>query len=80
MFYPESESNAQIQPSFSLPAQDQEVLRVILLGDSAAIRDMIHTLAVNRITDPYLWSPLTPTGRDREYIAIQTKRNAPDKA
>lgn len=80
MFHSESESHDQIQSPFALPPRNQELLRFILLGDYAAVRDMIQTLAVKQVADPQRWTPLTPTGREGEYITVHTKRTAPKES
>lgn len=49
---------------------------MFLLGDYGAIRRMIGRLAANGVADADLWTPLQPTGREGEYIAVHTKRVA----
>ncbi len=62
---------------FKLPVRQQEVVRLIALGDYAAVRDTIHQLGAKGCADPDRWTKLMPTGREGEYISIHTRRYAP---
>ncbi len=62
---------------FKLPTRQQEVLRLIALGDYSAVRDTIHQLGAIGYADPDRWTKLIPTGREGEYISIHTRRYAP---
>ncbi|WP_035987260.1 hypothetical protein [Leptolyngbya sp. KIOST-1] len=62
---------------FQLPVRNQELVRLIAIGDHGAVRDTIHQLGALGYADPDRWSKLTPTGREDEYLAIHTRRYAP---
>jgi hypothetical protein len=62
---------------FKLPTRQQEVVRLIALGDYSAVRDTIHQLGAIGYADPDRWTKLIPTGREGEYISIHTRRYAP---
>lgn len=76
---PNSEPALTSASPVALPAHNQEVLCLFLLGDHAAVRNMISRLAISGIADATRWTPLQPTGREDEYIAVHTKRIAPEK-
>lgn len=83
MFHP-SESGSTHPPAsesrsaITLPARNQEVLHMFLMGDYGAISSMIGRLATSGIADATRWTPLQPTGREGEYITVHTKRMAPE--
>lgn len=83
MFHP-SESGAtvssavQVAHPLTLPPKNQEILRMFLLGDYSAIRNMISRLAAQGIAEANHWTPLQPTGRADEYISVHTRRMAPE--
>jgi hypothetical protein len=62
---------------FKLPVRQQELVRLIALGDYSAVRDTINQLGALGYTDPNKWTKLMPTGREGEYISIHTRRYAP---
>ncbi|WOD37775.1 hypothetical protein [Nodosilinea sp. E11] len=62
---------------FQLPVRNQELVRLIAIGDYGAVRDTIHHLGAIGYADPDRWSKLIPTGREGEYLAIHTRRYAP---
>jgi hypothetical protein len=62
---------------FTLPVRNQELVRLIAIGDYGAVRGTIHQLGAIGYADPDRWSKLIPTGRDGEYLAIHTRRYAP---
>jgi len=61
----------------SCPCAKQELVRLIALGDSAAVRDTINQLGALGYADPNKWTKLMPTGREGEYISIHTRRYVP---
>ena len=75
---PESQPVTASRSPLSLPAHNQEILRMFLLGDYGAVRSMIGRLAMSGIADATRWTPLQPTGREGEYITVHTKRMAPE--
>ncbi len=62
---------------FKLPTRQQELVRLIALGDYSAVRDTINQLGALGYADPNKWTKLMPTGREGEYISIHTRRYAP---
>ena len=62
---------------FKLPVRQQELVRLIALGDYSAVRDTINQLGALGYADPNKWTKLMPTGREGEYISIHTRRYAP---
>lgn len=62
---------------FQLPVRNQELVRLIAIGDHGAVRDTIHQLGALGYADPDRWSKLIPTGREGEYLSIHTRRYAP---
>lgn len=81
---PEGQLDRTAQPStnrqFSLPPREQQILRILLLGDCPAIHAMIGRLAISGIADATRWTPLQPTGREGEYITVHTKRMAAERS
>lgn len=61
---------------FQLPVRNQDLVRLIAIGDHGAVRDTIHQLGAIGYADPDRWSKLMPTGREGEYLAIHTRRYA----
>lgn len=78
-FHPNPKPQPQPEPQrpFQLPPHNQEVVRVILLGDYGGIINTIHQFAAKGLADPNQWCPLVPTGRPGEYLTIHTRRSAP---
>lgn len=72
---PQSDPEAQSQRPFYLPAHNQEVVRVLLLGDYGGVTSTIHQFAAHGLAEVKHWSPLVPTGRPGEYLSIHTRRN-----
>jgi hypothetical protein len=62
---------------FKLPVRNQEMVRLIAIGDYGAVRDTIHQLGSLGYADPDRWSKLMPTGREGEYLSIHTRRYGP---
>jgi hypothetical protein len=75
---PSAQPEAQPQRPFPLPAPNQEIVRIILLGDYSGITRTIQQFAVKGIAEPKHWTRLMPTGRSGEYISIHTRRRAPE--
>ncbi len=61
----------------TLPVRNQELVRLIAIGDYGTVRDTIHQLRAIGYADPDRWSKLIPTGREGEYLSIHTRRYAP---
>lgn len=73
---PDSQPAATPHSPIKLPVHNQEVLRMFLLGNYGAVRNMISRLATTGIADATGWTPLQPTGREDEYITVHTRRAA----
>ncbi len=58
---------------FKLPTRQQELVRLIALGDYSAVRDTINQLGALGYADPNKWTKLMPTGREGEYILRQVR-------
>ncbi|MFQ4137842.1 hypothetical protein PGN35_016110 [Nodosilinea sp. PGN35] len=48
---------------FQLPARNQQLVRLIAIGDHGAVRDTIHQLGAIGYADPDRWFKLMPKGR-----------------
>ncbi|MDB9526137.1 hypothetical protein PN498_09080 [Oscillatoria sp. CS-180] len=69
-----TDGETPVSTGFNLPSFNQETVRHILLGDYAALIEVMKRLASLGYCDRTAWSDPLPTGRSGEFISVMTRR------